>query len=136
MSRVLPGLLLGHLLAIASLAGAQTARDARLTITVTDPSGGVVPNATVTITSLDETGGPGPKPLTTSEKGVVAFEGLAAGRYTVHADYSGFGTGLLKDVRLRAGDNKHIVVLPLKNMQDSVTVVQDAQSAAADPRGT
>src|SRR2546421_2008604 len=32
--------------------------------------------------------------------------------------------------------NKHIIVLNLKKLEDSVTVAQDAQVAAADPRGS
>ena len=36
---------------------------------------------------------------------------------------------------MRRGDNKHVIVLPLGKMEESVTVGQNAQSAAADPRG-
>ena len=36
---------------------------------------------------------------------------------------------------MHRGDNKHVIVLPLKKMEDSVTVAQNAQAAAADPRG-
>jgi hypothetical protein len=137
MPRVVSALLVCNLFAIVAPAPAQTARDTRLIITVTDPSGGVVPNAIVTVVGLDGAmNGAATTPLTTSQTGAVTFEGLAAGRYSVRAEFSGFGTGLLKEVRLRVGDNRHIVVLPLKNMQDSVTVVQDAQAAAVDPRGT
>ena len=42
---------------------------------------------------------------------------------------------MLPEVRVRRGDNKHVVVLPLKKMEESVTVAQNAQAAAADPRG-
>ena len=39
-------------------------------------------------------------------------------------------------MRVRRGDNKHVVVLPLGKMEESVTVAQNAQAAAADPRGS
>jgi hypothetical protein len=48
----------------------------------------------------------------------------------------GFDLGLLRDVRLRAGDNKHVVVLPLSRIEDSVTVGRDAQAAGADRRSS
>ena len=40
----------------------------------------------------------------------------------------------MPDVRDRAGDNKHVVVLPLKQMSESVTVGQDARQARVDRR--
>ena len=128
--------LLVLLLTVDGAASAQTARDARLTVTITDPSGAVVPGATVTVTGLDDasramtTG-----PTKASDKGVATIDGLAPGRYAIHASYTGFADGLLKDIRLRSGDNKHVVVLALRGVQDAVSVVQSAQQAAADPRG-
>ena len=74
-------------------------------------------------------------PATTSEKGVATFEGLAPGRYTIRAEFPGFEPGSLKDVRVRSGDNKHIVILGLKKVEEAVTVSENAQTAAADPRG-
>src|SRR5205823_2895517 len=96
-------------------------RDARLAITVADPSGAVIPNATVTIVDAAD---PSKmfKPAATTDKGVALFEGLTPGRYTVRAEFAGFEPGTLKDVRVRAGDNKHIVVLGLKKVEESVTV--------------
>jgi Carboxypeptidase regulatory-like domain/TonB dependent receptor-like, beta-barrel len=113
---------------------AQAPRDARLAITVADPSGAVIPNATVTIV---DSGDPSKtfKPAATTDKGVALFEGLTPGRYTVRAEFSGFEAGTLKDVRVRAGENKHIVILGLKKVEESITVGQEAQAAAADPHG-
>jgi hypothetical protein len=39
----------------------------------------------------------------------------------IAAEFPGFQTGVLKDVRIRAGDNKHVIVLALETLQDSVT---------------
>ena len=41
-----------------------------------------------------------------------------------------------QDVRVRAGDNKHVIVLALETLQDSVTVGRDAQETAADRQST
>ena len=122
-------------LAISALAGSQSPapRDARILITVVDPSGAIVANATVNVVGLDDAArAAGVKPLKTTDKGTVTFEGLPPGRYSFQAEFPGFEFGLLRDVRVRAGDNRHVIVLPLKKMQDAVTVGADQQAAAAD----
>ena len=79
-------LCLGLVLPVPLLA--QAPRDARLAITVADPSGAVIPNATVTIV---DSGDPSKafKPAATTDKGVALFEGLTPGRYTVRAEFAG-----------------------------------------------
>jgi hypothetical protein len=116
-------------------ANAQTARDARATITVVDQTGAVLPNATVTVTSLDAPANH-LEPVKTNDKGVATLTGLAAGRYTIQAEFPGFETHLLKDVRLKSGDNKHVVVLAIQGVQDSVTVSRDAREIASDRKTT
>lgn len=113
------------------------AQAARLIVTVVDPSGAVIPGATVTITGLDDLTKTAPiAPAKTTDKGIAAIDGLRQGRYAIQAAFPGFETGTLKDVRVRRGDNKHVVVLAIRRMEESVDVAQDAQAAAADPRGT
>src|SRR5262249_16671707 len=46
-----------------------------------------------------------------------------------------FETRTLPEVRIRAGENKQVAVLQLPKIEASVTVGQDKQAAAADPRG-
>jgi carboxypeptidase family protein len=121
--------------AIAAEAGQPAAPRARVIITVVDQSGAVVPDATVTLTGLDET----MKSLTispgkTSDKGIATIENVPPGRYSIEATFPGFEPGLLKDTRLRGGDNKHVIVLPIKKVETEVTVGRDAQAVAADPR--
>jgi hypothetical protein len=121
--------------AITADAGQVSAPRARVIITVVDQSGAVVPDATVTLVGLDET----TKALTvnpakTSDKGVATIENVAPGRYSIEATFPGFEPGLLKDARLRSGDNKHVIVLPIKKVETEVTVGRDAQAVAADPR--
>src|SRR6185503_4052511 len=54
--------------------------------------------------------------------------------YSISATFPGFEVGLLEDVCVRGGDNKHLVVLPIRKMVTEVTVGRDAQAVAADPR--
>ena len=113
---------------------AQT-RDARATVTVVDQTGAVIQNATVTLTNMDN-----PKaaiaPVKTNDHGVATLTSLAPGRYTIQAEFPGFDTRQLTDVRLKPGDNKHAIVLTIQGLKDSVTVSRDKQEAAADRKTT
>ena len=112
------------------------AQEGRLIVTVVDTSGAVVPGAKVTVTALDDGARAGAfPPLTTTDKGAATADGLLPGRYRVQGEFPGFEIGILPEIRIRRGDNKHVLVLPLKKMEESVTVAQNAQAAAADPRG-
>ena len=71
---------------------------------------------------------------TTDAQGAAIIAGLAPGQYSVQAEFPGFETRLLKDVRVRSGDNKHVMVLAIQGFQDTVTVGRDPQAAAADPK--
>jgi hypothetical protein len=118
-------------------AAAQDAREGRVQVTVVDPSGLVVPEAVVTIIGLE----PSTQALTlpevrTTDKGIAILERVTPGRYSVRAEFPGFDLGLLRDIRVRAGDNRHVVVLPLQKLEDAVTVSRDAQATAADRRST
>ena len=128
------------LLGVAMLASpsiAQPPRDATLIVTVVDQTRAVIPAATVTVTGLeDATKSATIAPGTTSEVGVATIRGLKLGRYLVAAEFPGFQTGLLRDVRLRAGENKQTIILALETLQDTVTVGRDAQETAADRQST
>ena len=105
----------------------------RLLVTVADTTGAVIPNAKVTVLGLeDATKAAAVAPGQTSPEGTATIPGLALGRYTIVAEFSGFDVGYLRDVRVRAGDNKHIVVLRVQGFQESVNVGQDNRAAAAD----
>ena len=121
---------------VSSPAQAPSTQDGRLIVTVVDTSGAVVPGAAVTVNSLDDGARAAAfAPVTSSDKGIATVERLLPGRYRIQAEFPGFEIGVLPEVRVRRGDNKHVVVLPLKKMEESVTVAQNAQAAAADPRG-
>jgi Carboxypeptidase regulatory-like domain len=103
---------------------------------VVDQSNAVLPTATVTVAGIeDATRKLTLEPVQTGPNGAATVEGLVPGRYSVQAEFPGFETGTLKDVRLRPGDNKHVIVLTIQKMQESVEVGQDAQTGAADRRG-
>ncbi len=121
-------------LLIASLAAAQPARDARVTVTVVDVTGAILPGATVTITPRDAQGSPAAS-VTASDTGVAALTGLKPGRYGLKAEFPGFEAFELPDVRLRAGDNKQQLELAITSFTDNVEVGVDPQAAAADPNG-
>ena len=103
-------------------------------MTVVDQTGAVIPNATVTVTPSTDPKTP-VAPVQTGEKGVATLPGLAPGRYSIHAEFPGFEPRLLKDVQLKAGDNKHVVVLALQGVQDSVTVVARRARSGVGPAG-
>ena len=116
-------------------AAAQPARDARATITVVDQTGAVIPNADVTLTPLTPPATPLP-PVQTNDKGIATLPALAPGHYTVKAEFPGFAHGILKDVQLKAGDNKHVVVLALEGRAGFGHGSRDAREAASDRRST
>jgi hypothetical protein len=132
--RLLVALLMPALTAAG--AAAQAPRPGRLSITVADQTGAVIPNAIVTLAGQEAaTTAVKPPPGRTSPEGVVTFDGLPAGRYQVQAEFDGFETSRIRDVRVRAGDNRQNVVLAIKKVEDTVVVGQDAATAASDRRG-
>jgi hypothetical protein len=114
---------------------AQTTQTGRLTLTVEDQTGAVIPGAHVTVTRTD---GSEPRNVVTQQttpQGTLTLTGLAPGRYTIQVEFTGFDNGRLADVRIRAGDNRQRVVLAIQKVEDTVTVGQDPQNAASDRRG-
>ncbi len=111
---------------------AQTPRTARLVVTVADQTGAVIPAALVRATSLEDADKTTtPLSSSTSPQGVATFDTLAPGRYAVQAEFEGFEPGVLKEVRLRAGENKQVIVLRIKGIEAAVNVQQDAADAKA-----
>ena len=137
MIRLLRGMLC--LAAALCAAGAPVpsygqARDGRVQVTVVDPTGAVVPGATVTIVALEGQAQTPLAPVKTDEKGVATLSRVTPGRYSISAEFPGFDIGLLRDIRVRAGENRHVVLLPVVKAEDSVTVARDTQAVAADRR--
>jgi hypothetical protein len=118
-------LFLAVLLVLAAAVGvnAQTFRGA-INGTVTDPSGGVVPNATVkateTATGIDHT-------TTTTTDGQFAFQDIPLGIYKVTVAASGFPPYAVDKVEVIAGT---IYTLNIKlTLQQSTTTVEVSAAA-------
>jgi hypothetical protein len=110
---------------------------AKLSVTVADPSGAVIPGATVRVNPQDDAAKarPAPAAAMTSAAGIAVLESLSPGRYTIVAEFAGFEPVTVKDYRVRAGDNRRNVTLPLKKVAEDVVVGRDRQTAGLDPRG-
>jgi hypothetical protein len=112
---------------------AQSRNESRLIVTVVDQTNSVIQAATVSVVGLDDaTRKATPSPVKTNDRGVATIEHLAPGRYSVTGEFPGFDLGLLRDIRLKSGDNKHVLVLPLQKLAAEVTVGRDAQTTASD----
>jgi hypothetical protein len=115
--------------------------DSSLRVTVADPSGAVIVGARVTLhraqaeplrqaqseeatTALD-TGG----------RGDATFGSLEPGRYTIHVESPGFEPADVRDVRVRAGDNRREVKLAIAKLTATVEVGRDPRERGSDPRG-
>ncbi|MGB7493942.1 MAG: TonB-dependent receptor [Candidatus Acidiferrum sp.] len=82
-----------------------TAQEATIVGTVTDPSGGVVPNVTITITNV-KTGLL--RTLTTNDVGQYVAPGLPIGTYDLKAEASGFKLEETKGIVLNVNDRIRI----------------------------
>jgi hypothetical protein len=114
----------------------QSTRPARLLVTVVDQTNAVVPNAAVTVSGLeDATRRTITPPVQTGAEGIATIDALVPGRYSIQAEFPGFDPGILRDVRARPGDNRHVIVLTIQKVQQSVEVGQGSQEGASDRRG-
>ena len=128
------------LVMIPALALAQTqGQPGKLLITVADQTGGVIPNAKVTLIAQTAQKADAPAVTSpaavTSAVGVASFDALVPGQYSVQAEFPGFETTTVRDIRVRTGETKKTVTLPLKRVSEEVTVGRDKQSGALDPQG-
>lgn len=111
---------------------------ATLTGTVTDPSGAVVPGATVVVHSEDT--GADVRTVTTNSSGGFNITNLAAGRYTVTVKNEGFQTFAASDVVLNVAE-KHTLDVQLKagKVSERIEVTAEntpIQTTTAEQSGT
>ena len=97
-----------------------------LQVTVVDPSGAVIVGARVQV---------GEATLDTSARGDAIFSLLQPGRYTIEVESAGFEPASVRDVRVRAGENRREVKLSIARLAETVQVGREAQERASDPRG-
>jgi hypothetical protein len=108
--------LLVLLTATASLAQAT----AQLTGTVADPSGGVLPGATVIATQTD-TGFK--REVVTDAEGFFSLPGIPVGPYKLEVTLQGFRTSVQTGIVLQVNDNQQVpIVLPLGDVAETITV--------------
>ena len=114
----------------------HAAAQGRLLVTVSDQSGAIIRDAKVSVIGTeDATKATSLAPVMTSGVGQATLENLPLGRYTIQAEFEGFETVIVKDFRVRAGDNRRAITLPIKKVSADMTVGRDKQAAALDPLG-
>jgi hypothetical protein len=108
------------LLVLVALPSRTFGQQTTLLGTVTDPSGGAVPNATVTITNADTKL---VRVLTTNDSGQYLVPDLQVGHYNVKTSASGFKVAEQKDVVLTIGDRVRVdFQMQMGTASETVTV--------------
>jgi hypothetical protein len=102
---------------------AQVSSTSAISGSVTDPSGAVVPNATVTVRN-SATGAE--FKATTAENGTFSVPALTTGTYTVMISARGFKQAIVEDVKLDAGTPSSVNVNLEVGAQSESVVVQGA----------
>jgi len=101
---------------------------------VADPTGAVVPGATVTLTS-NETNKT--QQTTTSDEGFYRFTGLAPGRYSISAEQSGFKKQVLENIAVSAEETQGInLTLETGAVAETVTVSDTVGSQLQTENGS
>jgi hypothetical protein len=121
------GLLLAVLLVSQQFAGAQELT-ATLTGTVTDTTGGAIPNAAVTVTQLSTNA---IRTVQSDGTGNYAVTNLPAGAYTVSATSTGFATFLARNVILNVAEKRGLNI-QLKAGAATTTVTVDAAAVTVE----
>jgi hypothetical protein len=125
-------LMLALLVAMPHSAMAQGAGSGTVTGTVTDPSGSVVPGASVV---LRNTGTGIERKTETNDAGIYQAPFLQPGPYEIRAGKSGFGTVLHKDLNLQVGQTLSVdFSLKVETTQQEVMVT--GQAEIVDPEKT
>jgi hypothetical protein len=134
MKTILALLIAAALGAIDAPAGAQAQQTGTLRVVVRDPSGAVIPNAVVVLHGSEPaTRDVVVPPVTSDGQGVAIAPNVPAGRYAVSVTFPGFESRTIPDVRVRGGDNRRDVTLPIEKVAESVSVGRDPATAASDP---
>jgi Carboxypeptidase regulatory-like domain/TonB dependent receptor len=109
---------------VAHACMAQTGTTARVTGTVTDQSGAVLPGATVIIRDADTNA---TRSITTAENGDYALTQLTPGKYNLTVDKQGFGSYQQNDIVLVIGQVAEInVQMQVGSQAQKVTVTSSA----------
>jgi hypothetical protein len=97
---------------------------------VADPSGAVIPQASLTVTSTAGVSRTG----TSDATGQYAIPGLPPGQYTVTVQAAGFSPFTSPPVRIAAGQTQHLnISLTIQMEQQQVQVTADTPGVSVDP---
>jgi hypothetical protein len=118
------GSVLGLLLFVFSIGAGWAQTTGTLRGTATDPSGAVVPGASVTAVQSDTHVG---RVTTTNESGDYEFPALPVGRYTVELQAAGFREARLNEIEVRLG---HVTVVDVRLELGPVAQVVTAEAVA------
>ena len=106
------------------------AQDGSLHGHVTDPSGAVIPQATVTATPASGQ----PAHVVTDAQGNYEIKGLTAGNYTVNAQAAGFSKSAVQTVTVAAGQAKQLdVALEIEVKPEKVEVQDESATVSTEP---
>lgn len=115
--------------------GQQVLRaEATLRVTVVDPSGAVIVGARVEVTPAGSALSAAAVAADTGGRGDAVFANLEPGRYAIHVEAAGFEPHDTRDIRLRSGDTRREIKLPIAKFAQSVDVTRDPRERASDPR--
>jgi hypothetical protein len=124
-------LLLVLSLVVSGPPGFAQANSAVIRGTVADPTGAVIPNATVSITTPD---GHTVATATSNAAGAYQTRGLAPGIYIVIANATGFAPSASKAITLTAGQSKQFdFALQIQVEKQQVVVNEDTPTVSVDP---
>lgn len=125
MMRVLSCVLRGVLLVAVTASGASAQATAQITGTVKDPSGGVLPGASVVATQTD-TGFS--REVVTDADGLFSFPGIPTGPYKLDVALAGFRTSVQTGIVLQVNTNQVVpVALALGEIAETITVQANVQ---------
>ncbi len=119
------------LLFVLAPVGWAQANNGTIRGTVTDPSGAVIPGATVSVTTTD---GHTIATATSDASGAYRTNGLAAGTYIIIANATGFAPSSSKAVVVAAGQSKQFdIALQIQVEKQQVVVNEDTPTVSVDP---
>src|SRR5271169_1879971 len=100
---------------------------------ITDPSGAVIPKATVTANTAEGRS----VTVVTNGQGVFEFKGLPAGSYTVTAVAKGFATDQEENVNIAAGQAQQLdIALQIQVEQEKVEVHEETPTIDVSPENS
>src|SRR5882724_8582475 len=117
-------------LLLFGLPSASFGQNATIVGTVTDPSGGVIPNVNITVTNT-ETGWT--RTIPTTDSGQYVVPNIQIGHYSVKAEASGFKVAEQKDVVLSVGDRLRLdFQMKMGTSAETVTVEANPIAVQSD----